>query len=118
SPPPPPPVEEQKPEPTTGTAKPGKFGQVVDFFFGNTDGSDKRTWGFVPLVVADSNAGFGGEIQLVENDVLSTKLAAEVFTYYTTNEFFEGQLKLTGPPIALFDWRLVGRYRSRPRLYF
>lgn len=119
SPPPSPPVEEVTPKPPTGTAEPkGKFAKVVDFFFGDTEGGEKRTWGFVPLVVADSNAGFGAGIQLVENNLLNQKVAAELFTYYTTNEFFEGQVKLTGPPIALFDWRVVGRYRSRPRLYF
>lgn len=108
----------REPKTSTATAEErGSFGKLVDFFFGDENGP-KRSWGFVPLVVAESNAGFGGGIQFVENDLFDTRIGLEIFGIYTSNEFFEGQIRLTGPPIYAVDWRTFTRYRNRPRLFF
>lgn len=105
------------PTPTASRGEPGAFDKLVDFFLA-TEGGPKRSWGVVPLVVADSNAGFGGGIQFVHQDLFERSIGAEVFAIYTSNTFSEVQLRLSGPPVFSFDWRSYTRYRNRPRLFF
>src|SRR5439155_11399678 len=106
--------------PTSSSQPQNAWEKVVGFFLGPSSGipSDERTWGFVPIVVADSNAGFGGGIQFVDNELFGTRTGFEFLGLYTSNQFFGTEVRLNGPPIYALDWRVFGRYRSRPRLFF
>jgi hypothetical protein len=118
---PPPSADGVPTEGTTATAQPkNAFEKLVAFFLGPSSGyaTEERSWGFVPLVVADSNAGFGGGVEFVENELFGTRTGVEFLGLYTSNQFFATEGRVNGPPIYAVDWRIFARYRSRPRLFF
>ncbi|GIW71476.1 MAG: hypothetical protein KatS3mg102_1018 [Planctomycetota bacterium] len=101
------------------------FAAAADWFLARGEGEEQhaRTWGFVPLVVADSTQGFGGGVQFVETDLLGLgiRVAPEVLASH--REFFQAGIELRGPPLLLrpapaLYWSVQARYRSRPRLLF
>src|SRR6185295_18232795 len=66
------------------------FEGAADWFFARDvdEPAHARTWGVVPLVVADSNSGFGGGLKFVEQDLLSTRIRFDIMGTYTNYEFF------------------------------
>lgn len=104
----------------TATGSFGMFGRAAEWFFPEKDSPDhERTWGFVPLIVADSNAGFGEGVKVVENDLLGTSIRVDALADYTSNQFFEAQTTVTGPKLEdVLSWDAWVAYRNRPRLYF
>jgi outer membrane protein assembly factor BamA len=108
------------PENRTATGLFGALERAADWFFVRERGPQHaRSWGFVPLVVADSNAGFGGGIKFVETRLFGAKIRFDTSAHYTSKQFFETVTTLGGP--KLFDvvsWQFSVLYRSRPRLFF
>lgn len=93
----------------------------ADWFFKRGEGEEahRRTWGVVPLAVADSNQGFGGGVKFVEQDLFGSGVRFDTNATYTSKEFFDTETNLDGPIIARwFEWDLLVRYRDRPRLFF
>jgi hypothetical protein len=112
------PNESDMPISPTATGVLGAFARVASFFF-KQEGPDQRTWGFVPLIVADSNAGFGAGVKFVENDLFGSKIRVDAITDYTSNQFFEFEAAFAGPKIFdVVSWNTDTYYRSRPRLFY
>lgn len=118
------------PEPITRNALVQALADAADWFFAREEGEQahERTWGVVPLVVADSTAaGYGGGLKFVEQDVLGfyggeygvRGVKLDLLATFTSQEFFEAETHLGGPKVAnALDWRFDASYASMPRLYY
>lgn len=95
----------------------GGLSSAADWFFKREEGAEQhdRSWGFVPLVIADSTRGFGGGVALVEQDLFGLGMRGEVNATASSNGYYEPALIIDVPPFGPgIGIEFEAEYRSRP----